>query len=70
MLLKHSMHCSALLFCLYQLVYESLNLVKKILKQNYKIFLLITLILSYLTYVIIKTWLILSGDTNNDKIEC
>ena len=57
-----------LLFCLYQLVYESLNLVKKILKQNYKIFLLITLILSYLTYVIIKTWLILSGDTNNDKI--
>ena len=57
-----------LLFCLYQLVYESLNLVKKILKQNYKIFLLIILILSYLTYVIIKTWLILSGDTNNDKI--
>ena len=57
-----------LFFCLYQLVYEFLNLVKKIFKQNYKILLLLILILSYLTYVIIKTWLILSGDTNNDKI--
>ena len=57
-----------LFFCLYQLVFEFLNLVKKIFKQNYKILLLIILILSYLTYVIIKTWLILSGDTNNDKI--
>ena len=57
-----------LFFCLYQLVYEFLNLLKKIFKQNYKILLLIILILSYLTYVIIKTWLILSGDTNNDKI--
>ena len=57
-----------LFFCLYQLVYESLNLVKRIIKQNYKILMLFILILSYLTYVIIKTWLILSSDTNTDKI--
>ena len=58
----------ALIFCLYQLLYEFSNLVKKIFKQNYKILILLTLILTYLTYVIIKTWIVLSVDANNNKI--
>ena len=57
-----------LIFCLYQLLYEFSNLVKKIFKQNYKILILLTLILTYLTYVIIKTWIVLSVDANNNKI--
>ena len=58
----------ALFFCLYQLLYEFSNLVKKIFKQNYKILITLILILTYLTYVIIKTWVILSVDANNNKI--
>ena len=58
----------ALVFCLYQLLYEFSNLVKKIFKQNYKILILLTLILTYLTYIIIKTWIVLSVDANNNKI--
>ena len=58
----------ALFFCLYQLLYEFSNLVKKIFKQNYKIFIMLILILTYLNYVIIKTWVVLSVDANNNKI--
>ena len=58
----------ALFFCLYQLLYEFSNLVKKIFKQNYKILITLILILTYLSYVIIKTWVILSVDANNNKI--